>query len=179
MKAPLTETLSIPDGVTVTYADKVIIVKGAKGEVKRKFYNPNITITTQDNTLKLHCPKGTKRENRLIFTHKSHIANMMRGVQVPWMYELKICASHFPMNVKVNGNKFMVKNFLGEKTPREFTFPDTVKVKVSGTEVMVESIDLEKAGNVAGRIEIITAIRGRDLRIFQDGIYIVKKAKSK
>jgi large subunit ribosomal protein L6 len=179
MKAALTELLPIADGVTVTYENKIVVVKGPKGEVSRNFYNPNISITTEGSNLKLFCPKGTKRENRLIFTMKSHLTNMMKGVQEPWSYGLKICSSHFPMNAKVDGNTFMVKNFLGEKTPRKFTFPDAVKVKIAGTDVTVESIDLEKAGNVAGRIELITAIRGRDQRIFQDGIYIVRKAKSR
>jgi len=41
--------------------------------------------------------------------------------------------------------------------------------------VKVSSIDKEKAGQTAANIELATRIKGYDPRVFQDGIYIVKK----
>ncbi|HLC99276.1 MAG TPA: 50S ribosomal protein L6, partial [Candidatus Nanoarchaeia archaeon] len=79
------------------------------------------------------------------------------------------------MNVSVSGNEFNVANFLGEKTPRKLKIKDGVKVKVEGEFVVVEGIRKEDAGQVAANIEILTKVKGRDRRIFQDGIYIIEK----
>lgn len=81
------------------------------------------------------------------------------------------------MNVSLNGNQFSVKNFLGEKVPRLLTIKEGVDVTVSDTEVTVESIDIEKAGQVAADIEQLTRVTNKDIRIFQDGLYITKKPK--
>ena len=80
------------------------------------------------------------------------------------------------MNVAVSGKEFVVKNFLGETIPRRFTLPEEVDVKINGTDIIVTSVDVEAAGLAAGRIEKVCRITNRDIRIFQDGCYIVEKA---
>ncbi len=79
------------------------------------------------------------------------------------------------MNVSVNGNNFVVNNFLGEKTPRELVLREGADVKIEGDIVTVESVDKELAAQTAADIEMLTKIKGRDLRIYQDGIYITNK----
>ena len=79
------------------------------------------------------------------------------------------------MNVAVSGNKFVVSNFLGEKTPRELGIKDGADVKIEGDMVTVQSINKELASQTAADIERLTKVKGRDLRIFQDGIYIIDK----
>ncbi len=79
--------------------------------------------------------------------------------------------------MKVQGNKFIIENFLGERANRELEIPKDVKVKIQGDIVLVESYDIEKAGNFAGLLEILTRRkRGKkDPRKFQDGLYIIEK----
>ena len=79
------------------------------------------------------------------------------------------------MNVALNGNVLSVSNFLGEKTPRELTIEDGVEVKVEGDQIVVTSNQKELAAQTAANIERLTRVRGKDLRIFQDGIYITEK----
>ena len=43
-------------------------------------------------------------------------------------------------------------------------------------DITIESPDKELAGNTASQLELLTAVKNRDLRVFQDGIYIVNKA---
>jgi large subunit ribosomal protein L6 len=81
------------------------------------------------------------------------------------------------MNVSVAGVNFAVKNFLGEKVPRTCTLPQGVDVKVAGQEITVTSVDLERAGQVAGMLELLTFKPNKDQRTFQDGIYITVKPK--
>ncbi len=175
MKQDFEEIIEIPDGIQVT-AEKEVVVKGPKGELKRDFNYPGIFITVEGKEIKIIAKKATKREKKLIYTYKAHLNNMLKGVQEPWIYKLKICASHFPMNVSVSGKEFIVKNFLGEKVPRKLLIKEGVTIKVDGKDVVVESIDKEMVGNTASEIELLTVVRGRDLRVFQDGIYITEKA---
>lgn len=175
MKQDIEEIIEIPDGIQVSGNDE-IVVKGPKGELKRSFNCPGIAIKIDAKQIKMTSKKATKREKKMIYTYKAHIKNMMKGVQEPWIYKLKVCASHFPMNVSISGKELVVKNFLGEKVPRKMLIKEGVTVKVDGKDLVVESIDKELAGNTASEIELLTVIRGRDLRIFQDGIYITEKA---
>ncbi|MBI2078742.1 MAG: 50S ribosomal protein L6, partial [Euryarchaeota archaeon] len=59
---------------------------------------------------------------------------------------------------------------------RKATILPGVKVDVKGDQVTVTGIDLEKVSQTAANIETATHIRNRDIRVFQDGIYIVQKA---
>lgn len=175
MKQNILEQLMIPEGITVTF-DKLITVKGPKGEVKKRMFHPFINIRQEGNKISLESKNATKREKKLIYSYKAHLKNMIQGVITPWIYTMKICTGHFPMNVTMQGNKLVVKNFLGEKIPRSLSIKEGAKVVVQDKDITVESIDKELAGHVASDIELLLAIKGRDLRKFQDGIYITCKA---
>ncbi len=167
--------VKIPEGINVEIAGHTLKVKGPKGELERKFASPRIKIENKEGKIILSALKATKREKTMMGTFKAHIKNMMKGAKESHTYRLKICTGHFPMNVSVSGNEFNVANFLGEKTPRKLKIKDGVKVKVEGEFVVVEGIRKEDAGQVAANIEILTKVKGRDRRIFQDGIYIIEK----
>ena len=175
MKAEIKSEMVIPEGVTVNVADTLVTVRGPKGEDSREYSYPGVGIVADGGKVTLSCSNASKREKRILSTFLAHVKNMLRGVRTPFEYKLKICSGHFPMNVSVSGNKLVVKNFLGEKHPRECSFVEGVSVKVSGTEVKVTGVSREKVGLVTGRIEQLCRITNKDRRIFQDGIYIVKK----
>ncbi|MEK6856982.1 MAG: 50S ribosomal protein L6, partial [Nanoarchaeota archaeon] len=91
----------------------------------------------------------------------------------------KVCSgppqSHFPMQVNCAGGVFTVKNFLGEKIARTVKVNQGANVKITGTEITVESPDIELAGKTASDIELLVRISDKDRRTFQDGIYITQK----
>lgn len=174
-KKQLTEKILIPKEVQLTLDQNTVKLKGQQGEVEKTFPHPKITLQMQGKELLLSVTAPTKREKRMAGTFKSHIKNMLRGVQQGHSYTMKICSGHFPMNVSVANNEFVVQNFLGEKYPRKASFPTNVQVKVEGDRVVITSLDKEAAGQTAAKIEQLTRIKGRDKRIFQDGIYIINK----
>ena len=105
----------------------------------------------------------------------AHAKNMQKGVTEGHHYLLRICSGHFPMNVTVSKNEFVVKNYVGERVPRSMKLPSGVEVKVNGRDITVDSTDKNLAGMVASRIEGLKKRANFDKRRFQDGIYIVIK----
>ncbi len=175
MKLDLSETLELPAGVTASLANFVVSVKGPKGELKRKLTSTFVKVAIQGNQVTLSAIKGTKREKTALNTLIAHLRNMVKGVQQPWVYKLKVCSSHFPMNVSITGKDFNIKNLFGEKVPRTIRIKDNVTVKIAGQDITVESIDLELAGQMASDIEQLARICHVDRRVFQDGIHMVEK----
>lgn len=176
MRSDITQEINIPEGIEISKEAHLIKVKGPMGEVSKKLAGPKIEITADKNSVKIISKKATKREKKLIYTFKAHINNMIKGVTEPFVYKLKICPGHFPMNVSMDKDIFTVKNFFGEKTPRKLKIKPDVKVKIDGKDVYVKGIDKELTAQTAASIEMLTKIKNRDRRIFQDGIYIVSKA---
>lgn len=179
MKAKLEQIIEMPSGVTAAIAHGIMTIKGPKGEAARPMKDPAITITAKENQVTILCAKGAKRQKRVINSFAAHLRNMIEGVQRPYQYKLKICSGHFPMTATISGEQFIIKNFLGEKSPRTLKLKKGVTVKIDGDQILVESSDRELAGQQASDIELLTAKRNRDLRVFQDGIYMIEKAGEK
>lgn len=175
MKLPIEEKIVLPQGISASLADGVLTVKGPKGEVSKAIRHPKIDVSIKEGQVVLFCKVGTLREKNAIYTFVAHIDNMIKGVQEPFVYKLKVCSGHFPMNVAVSGPNLEVKNFLGEKYPRKLKLKTGADVKVNGDLITVTSVDIEIAGNIASDIERLMTKGTRDQRIFQDGIYLVEK----
>lgn len=172
----LRKEISIPVGVEV-HIDDFVTVKKKNFEVKKRLSYPTVTLSQKEGKIVIEPKRFTKREKKIINTFKSHILNMIRGVEEPYVYKLKICSSHFPMSVNLDGKKLVVKNFLGEKVPRKADVVENAEVKIDGDTILVTSPDKEIAGQTAANFEQCTRITNRDRRIFQDGLWIIQKSR--
>ena len=108
-------------------------------------------------------------------TFESHIENVFHGVTEGWEYEMEVFYSHFPMQVTVEGDDVVIENFLGEKAARRTTVHGDTDVSVDGEELTVTGPDIEAVGQTAADIEQLTRINDKDVRVFQDGVYITRK----
>ena len=179
VKKKIVEELELPEGIKATQENNYVMIEGPKGVVKRKFDSPMVKLELEGRKIKLMADSPSKRVKAVVFAYKSHLKNAMNGCQKPFVYKLKICSGHFPMNVSVSGQKLIIKNFLGEKVPRQVKISEGASVKVDGSIINVEGADKELTGQVAADIEQATRRPGFDKRIFQDGIYIIEKAGKK
>ena len=136
----------------------------------------NIKISKEDDMIVLESQFPKKRDKAMLGTIKSHIDNMIIGLTEGFTYKMKIVYAHFPMTVKANGGKVTIENFLGERHPRTAKILGDTKVQIKGDEVIVSGINKEEVGQTMANIEQATKIKGRDPRVFQDGIYLVEKA---
>lgn len=174
-KAGLREEIALPQGVTASLSQGVLKLNGPKGEASRPVSGQNAVVAVENSTVAVSTSKGSKREKKVVGSLRAHIYNMAKGVTEGHTYKLKMCFTHFPITVTVSGNQLLVKNFLGEKTPRKLTLAKGVSVKVEGSELIVESADKDIAGQTAASIEQLTRRANYDKRVFGDGIYITAK----
>ncbi len=169
------KSVDIPEGVTVKIDGRTVTVKGPKGEQTRTFPISLIRMIKEGNTVTLFTEYPRKKDNALLGTFLSHVQNMMLGVSKGFQYKMKIVYSHFPVKASAKDDIFVIDNFLGEKHPRTADIIGDTKVTVKGDMVTLEGSNKEHVGQSAANIEQATKIKGFDLRVFQDGIYITEK----
>jgi large subunit ribosomal protein L6 len=172
----LRKEIGIPEGINVELGNQTIVKKG-HFEIKKKLFYPTVDVKKEGGKIIITPKKFTKREKKIINTFRSHLLNMFKGVEEPYVYKMKICSSHFPMSVGIEGKTLVVKNYLGEKVPRKTQIPENVDVKIEGDNITITSPDREAAGLTATRFEQCTRITNRDRRVFQDGIWLVEKGR--
>ena len=171
----LIHSINIPDGVSVDSSSSNVKVTGPRGELSRSFEHSAIKLEQSENQLNIVGNNLRKKEKALIGTWNAHLKNMVRGVDKGFLYEMKIVFAHFPMKVAVKGNIVTIDNFLGEKATRNSAIVGDVKVNVKGDAVTIEGNNIEEVGQTSGNLEKATIVKGRDTRVFQDGIYMISK----
>ena len=84
--------------------------------VSREFRHPRLEINQVDGGLEVFCDLPRRSERALAGTWNAHLNNMVKGVDSGFEYRLQAVYSHFPMTIKVQGNKLTVTNLFGEKS---------------------------------------------------------------
>ncbi|MEM2320375.1 MAG: 50S ribosomal protein L6 [Candidatus Bathyarchaeia archaeon] len=167
--------VEIPKGVKVNVNNKVVEVIGPLGKLTRDFSNNPVLIEVSEDKVLVYAVWPRRREKSHVGTVAAHIRNMIRGVTRGFTYKLKVVYAHFPISVKVSGNKVLIENFMGERAPRVAEIVGDVKVIAKGDDVIVQGINLEEVSQTAANIEQAAKIKERDPRRFLDGIYIYEK----
>ena len=173
--AAIREEIEVPEGVEVIIENNEVSVKGPNGEDSRKFTYPNVSIKEENDVVVLETAFPKKKDKAMIGTTRAHINNMLIGVTDGFEYHMKIVFAHFPMTVKVQNDTVVIDNFLGERHPRTAKIVGDSKVVVKGDEVTITGINKEHVGQTMANLEQATKIKGRDPRVFQDGIYLTSK----
>jgi large subunit ribosomal protein L6 len=167
--------VTIPDGVKVHLDGTQLRVTGPKGQISRNVRFPQVVITCDGKELVISTESRRKENVAIVGTYQAHAKNMIRGVSEGFEYHMKVVFSHFPIQLKTQGNRLEINNFLGEKKARYARIEEGVKIKIANDEVILNGIDRELVGTTAANIEHATHIRDRDPRVFQDGVYIVQR----
>jgi large subunit ribosomal protein L6 len=167
--------VQIAAGVQVTLDNAVVRIEGPRGTLERDLWYPNIEIRVEKDRVCVGTTVNKKSQKAIVGTYASHVANMVSGVTDGFQYKLKLVYSHFPIQVKIDGSTVSIENFLGERKARNARIMGESLVVVQGDELIVTGIDKEDVGQTAANIEQATRIKGRDPRVFQDGIYLIEK----
>jgi large subunit ribosomal protein L6 len=167
--------IEIPENINLTLDGNKVTVTGPNGKVFRDFRHSQLSMSYQNNELRIWAENPRKKQASLVNTIASHIKNMIKGITEGYTYRLKIVFIHFPMTVNIRGNEVIINNFVGERKARVAKIIGNVQVKVEGDDVVVTGNDIEKVAQTAANIQQSTKIKNKDLRKFLDGIYVYKR----
>ncbi|HLC31251.1 MAG TPA: 50S ribosomal protein L6 [Candidatus Nanoarchaeia archaeon] len=169
------EAIAIPPGVScVVEKDRITCSKGGK-EITRKVDAESLKLKVEGSNIIFETKSDKKNDLKVLRSYRAHINNMFYGLDEQFVYHLQTCNVHFPMTLKLEKNKLLINNFLGEKKQRSAEIIPSVTVDIKGANITVSSHDRDAAGQTAANIEKATLVRNRDRRVFQDGIYITDR----
>ena len=177
--ATVSHRIELPDGLGASINGDTVTISKEGNSISRDFVHNRVSVSESDDGLEVYCSLPRRSEKAIAGTWAAHLRNMVRGIDEGFEYRLKAVFSHFPMSLKVDGNRFTITNMLGEKVPRVAKLPWTpaeVEVKIQNkTEIIVTGADREKVGQTAANIEKACNVKKRDPRVFKDGVYITSK----
>jgi large subunit ribosomal protein L6 len=171
---PRTE-LELPSDVSAEVDHLELTVEGPNGTVTRRLWYPDVSVSVADGHVVIESDEDDAQTMSTLGTFQSHVENMFHGVTDGWEYEMEIFYSHFPMQVSVEGEDVVIENFLGEKAPRRTEIRGDTEVAVDEERVTLHGPDIEDVGQTAADIEQLTRVKDKDVRVFQDGVYITNK----
>ncbi len=143
------KAIAVPASVNVNIdADKVITVKGPKGELQYKI-NPEITVVVENNEILVSRSSEDKKDRSLHGLTRVLIANMVQGVTDGYTKTLEVVGVGYRAEKKGNALQLHV----GYSHPIIFEEPKDIKIEVPSTNtIVVSGFDKVKVGEVAAKI---------------------------
>jgi len=155
--------IPVPPGVAVAINKDEVIVTGPRGELSRRF-NPDMSITLQNNNLVVSRPSDSKEHRSLHGLTRSLLANMVEGVTNAFEKNLEIVGVGY--RAEKAGDKLVIR--VGYSHPVEVLPLPGVTLAVEGANrIKVTGIKKEVVGEMAARIRAIRppdAYKGKGIR---------------
>jgi len=158
--------ISLGDGVSVERVGGEIRVKGPKGSLAQRV-PPGIDVRVEDRRVHFARPDDSKQSRALHGLARALVANMVRGVQEPFVRELEIQGVGY--RAEVSGRKVTLS--LGFSHPVEVAIPEGISVSVDRGMVRVQGIDKQKVGQFAADLRSIRPpepYKGKGVRYAQE-----------
>ena len=138
--------ITIPEGVTVEENNKVVTVKGPKGQLTQPMLK-DITMKQEDNKITLE--RKNEEAKAMHGTMNALINNMIKGVTAGYEKGLEIVGVGYRFNVQ--GSNLTIN--AGYSHPVVMEVPQGLTVEsVSNTEITVKGIDKVLVGEFAANI---------------------------
>ncbi|MEZ5963346.1 MAG: 50S ribosomal protein L6 [Planctomycetota bacterium] len=134
----------IPAGVTVSAKDRVVTVKGPKGELKYK-HRPEVDVAIDGAAIKVTNNRSPYEKAARAYhgMTRALLQNMVHGVAQG--YERKLEITGVGYTVKLEGKNLVLT--LGYANPVKVPVPPTVQVDVPNqTSLVVRGADLQQVG---------------------------------
>ncbi|KAA9018668.1 50S ribosomal protein L6 [Niallia endozanthoxylica] len=140
--------IEIPAGVTISFDNNTVTVKGPKGELSRSF-NPDIEIKVEDNVITVSRPSDQKEHRALHGTTRALLSNMVEGVSKGFEKSLELIGVGY--RAQKQGKKLVLN--VGYSHPVEIEPEEGIEVEVpANTKIIVKGTNKERVGALAANI---------------------------
>ncbi len=144
--------VKLPAGVTVTFTEGELKVKGPKGELSQRVDDNKIQVNIEDGQAVVSRLSEAKTVRAKHGLYRALLANMVTGVTTGFTKVLVVNGVGY--KVQKQGNKVVFN--VGYSHPVEFEIPSDVAVEVTApTEVTVSGISKDSVGQAAANIKDI------------------------
>ncbi len=143
--------IQIPAGVKVAKQASTITVSGKNGSLSKIFRDDVITINITEKSITLDIKRNDKFSRSLWGTYASHLNNMIKGVETPYVKKLILEGVGFKSEVK--GKEF---NFaLGFSHPVIVKIPEGITATAEKNNITISGIDKELVGSFAASVRAL------------------------
>jgi Ribosomal protein L6P/L9E len=166
--------IQVPEGISIKVVGNEIEVSGKLGKNRRRFNTNLISAKVSESRLDISArenKKVAKIAAMAVPAFAKQISSDIEGVTKGYEIRMEIVYAHFPMTVEISGKEAVIKNMLGERSPRRSKLTGDTKIEVKGKDVIIHGSKLDDVAQTAANIRKACKVRNRDERIFQDGIY--------
>lgn len=164
--------IALPSGVTCTVQDNLIVVKGAKGELK-EVLPAGVTVVVAENEVVVLETTGTNQGKANHGLVRSLIANMVVGVSTGYTRRLEMIGTGYRVAQKGKNLSLTV----GFSHPVEVTPLDGITLSVEGNNIIIVSgASKHMVGQMAANIRDIKPpepYKGKGIRY--EGEYVRRK----
>jgi large subunit ribosomal protein L6 len=169
--------VSIPSGVTFSFANHKVSVKGPKGELYQSI-DPDFVIKQEDGTVLVERPTEQKRHKSMHGLYRALIANMVEGVSKGYRHQLELVGVGYKATAQSN----ILELSLGYSHNVFLAVPSEIKVqaiqeKGQNPTIILEGIDKQLIGQVAAKIKSLRKVepyKGKGIRF--TGEFVRRKA---
>ena len=142
------QSIKIPDGVTITVANDVVIVQGPKGELKQELH-PYVSVDVAKGVARVSVQKPDDKEQRSLWgLFASLLRNMVFGVTEGFEKKLEVHGVGY--KVALQGNE--LKLDVGFSHSVMFPIPEDVQIAIEKNTITVSGTDKQRVGEVAAQI---------------------------
>lgn len=165
--------IAIPAGVSVSYNDNVITVKGPKGELKQAI-NPTIEVSIEDGQVSFTRPNDEKEVRAMHGLYRALVNNMVHGVSVGYKVQLELVG----VGYRATAANQILELALGYSHSIQMQLPSEIKVEAvtdrkSNPIITLETCDKQLLGQVCAKIRSFRApepYKGKGIRFVGETI---------
>ena len=171
------QPITLPKGVETTLAGRMLTVKGGKGSLSLEL-NPEVELVEEGADLTVRARSGSRFSRAMSGTTRALIANMVTGVSEGFTRKLQLVG----VGYRAQAQGTALNLTLGFSHPVVHKMPEGVTVETpSQTEVVLQSADKQKLGQVAAEIRAYRPpepYKGKGVRYADENV-VRKEAKKK
>nr|BBK20560.1 ribosomal protein L6 [Cryptomonas sp. SAG 977-2f] len=164
--------IKIPDKVNILINNSIILIKGPKGELTKKFPD-SVRVVQENGYISVSQSVETNVSNQLYGTYRSLISNMVQGVTAGFQKKLELQGVGY--RAQVEGKTLMLS--VGYSHPVKILAPEGISFCAeNNTNVLISGINKELVGQVAANIRLVRPpepYKGKGIRY--QGEYVRKK----